>query len=84
MKYYSLNHNAPKVSFREAVIQGLAPDKGLYFPDNIPKLSDNFFENIENHVKRLVLEKFYIYEKTFRGDKMLLDSHYFYLVDPSE
>ncbi len=31
MKYYSLNHNAPKVSFQEAVIQGLATDKGLYF-----------------------------------------------------
>ncbi|MDZ4330599.1 MAG: hypothetical protein U0945_08440, partial [Flavobacterium sp.] len=26
MKYYSLNHNAPKVSFQEAVIQGLATD----------------------------------------------------------
>jgi threonine synthase len=29
MKYYSLNHNAPKVSFQEAVIQGLAPDQGI-------------------------------------------------------
>lgn len=48
MKYYSLNHNAPQVSFEEAVIQGLAPDKGLYFPENIQPLEPSFFENIEN------------------------------------
>ena len=48
MQYYSLNHSAPKVSFQEAVIQGLAPDKGLYFPEKITKLSIDFFENIEN------------------------------------
>ena len=48
MKYYSLNHNAPKVSFEEAVIQGLATDKGLYFPESITPLAPAFFENIEN------------------------------------
>lgn len=48
MKYYSLNHNAPKVSFEEAVIQGLATDKGLYFPESITPLALDFFENIEN------------------------------------
>ncbi|KVV16104.1 threonine synthase [Flavobacterium sp. TAB 87] len=48
MKYYSLNHNAPKVSFKEAVIQGLASDKGLYFPEEIAPLEKSFFENIEN------------------------------------
>jgi threonine synthase len=40
MKYYSLNHNALKVSFKEALIQGLAPDKGLYFPETITLSSD--------------------------------------------
>ncbi|WP_413998752.1 threonine synthase [Flavobacterium sp. W1B] len=48
MKYYSLNHNAPKVSFEEAVIQGLATDKGLYFPETISPLTPDFFETIEN------------------------------------
>jgi threonine synthase len=48
MKYYSLNHNAPEVSFEEAVIQGLASDKGLYFPESITPLKADFFENIEN------------------------------------
>ncbi len=48
MKYYSLNHNAQKVSFQEAVIQGLASDRGLYFPENITPLPQSFFDNIEN------------------------------------
>lgn len=48
MKYYSLNHNAPKVSFQEAVIQGLATDKGLYFPEIISILPATFFDTIEN------------------------------------
>jgi len=48
MKYYSLNRIAPKVSFQQAVIQGLAPDKGLYFPESISKLPQTFFDSIEN------------------------------------
>jgi len=48
MKFYSLNHNSPKVSFEEAVVSGLAPDKGLYFPEKISPLAKDFFENIEN------------------------------------
>lgn len=47
MKYYSLNHNAPKVSFQEAVIKGLAPDKGLYFPESLTPISSDFFDNID-------------------------------------
>lgn len=48
MNYYSLNKNASNVSFQEAVIQGLAPDKGLYFPESISKLPQSFFDTIEN------------------------------------
>lgn len=47
MNYYSLHKNAPKVSFQQAVIQGLAPDKGLYFPESISKLPQDFFDSIE-------------------------------------
>jgi len=47
MNYYSLHHKAPKASFKEAVINGLAPDKGLYFPENITPLPAGFFKNIE-------------------------------------
>ncbi len=46
MKYYSLNHKAPNVSFKEAVINGLAPDRGLYFPESITPLSEDFIKNI--------------------------------------
>mgnify|MGYP006089193509 CR=1 FL=1 len=46
MIYYSLNKKAPSVSFKEALIRGLAPDRGLYFPSKIEKLPDSFFENI--------------------------------------
>lgn len=48
MKYFSLNHKAEKTSFKEAVIRGLAPDKGLYFPEEIKALPNAFFETIEN------------------------------------
>ena len=48
MKYYSLNHNAPTASFEQAVVKGLAPDRGLYFPDTITPLPSSFFQNIEN------------------------------------
>jgi threonine synthase len=48
MKYYSLNNKTIKVSFQEAVIQGLAPDKGLYFPETIYQLPKSFFDEIEN------------------------------------
>lgn len=49
MQYYSLQNHQHRVSFREAVIQGLAPDKGLYFPSEIPKLDKYFKEWIEEH-----------------------------------
>ena len=49
MNYYSLNNKSQKVSFREAVIQGLAPDRGLYFPEKLTELPGEFFENIENY-----------------------------------
>ena len=48
MKYYSLNKKAPSTSFKGAVITGLAPDKGLYFPEHITPLPTAFFDNIGN------------------------------------
>ena len=67
MKYYSLNHNAPEVSFEEAVIKGLASDKGLYFPKSITPLNADFFENIENLSNE---EMAYEAIKQFAGDKI--------------
>ncbi|MFI1773696.1 threonine synthase [Thalassobellus citreus] len=48
MNYYSLNKQAPNTSFKDAVIKGLAPDKGLYFPESITPLPKDFFDNIDN------------------------------------
>ncbi len=47
MIFYSLNNSAPKVSFKEAVVKGIAPDKGLYFPEKIEALPASFFNDIE-------------------------------------
>jgi len=47
MQYYSTNRQSPKVGFEDAVMQGLAPDNGLYFPSSIPELPSTFFESIE-------------------------------------
>lgn len=47
MNFYSLNKIAPDVTFKDAVIKGLAPDKGLYFPEKITPLSKEFLNNIE-------------------------------------
>jgi threonine synthase len=49
MNFYSLNKIAPNVTFKDAVIKGLAPDKGLYFPEKITPLSKEFLNNIENY-----------------------------------
>jgi len=48
MNYYSLNKQAANTSFKNAVIKGLAPDKGLYFPESITPLPKSFFDNIDN------------------------------------
>ncbi len=46
MLYRSTNNNSPKVNFKEATIKGLAPDKGLYFPETIPSLDKKLIDNI--------------------------------------
>ncbi|TXE11547.1 threonine synthase [Seonamhaeicola algicola] len=48
MNYYSLNHKAPNTTFENAVVKGLASDKGLYFPESITPLSDDFFKNLDS------------------------------------
>lgn len=47
MRFYSLNNPTIQASFKEAVIAGIAPDKGLYFPESITPLSADFFEKLD-------------------------------------
>ena len=46
MKYYSTHNRNLKVSLREAVLQGLASDNGLFMPEKVSALPKDFFENI--------------------------------------
>ena len=46
MNYYSLNKKAANVDFREATIKGQAPDKGLFFPESIPRIATETIKNI--------------------------------------
>ena len=47
MNYFSLNHKAPIVNFEEATVNGIAPDKGLYFPESLIPLDKLMLETIE-------------------------------------
>jgi threonine synthase len=40
----STRGTSPAVSFREAVVAGLAPDGGLYVPQTLPRLSDAWWQ----------------------------------------
>lgn len=48
MKYYSTNGKSPFATLEQAVVKGLASDKGLFMPDRIKKLPQEFYDNIEN------------------------------------
>ena len=46
MHYYSTNRQSPLTSLEEAVVRGLATDKGLYMPEQIKKLPKEFYDDI--------------------------------------
>lgn len=48
MKYYSTNGTAPLASLEKAVVKGLAEDRGLYMPEHIKPLPEEFFSNIQD------------------------------------
>ncbi|WP_132055723.1 threonine synthase [Pseudocnuella soli] len=54
MQFHSLNKQAPAVDFRTATINGQAPDKGLYFPEHIPFLPNDFINEINFYSKEEV------------------------------
>ena len=47
MKYYSTNRQAPTATLHEAVVKGLASDRGLYMPERIKQLPKDFFDKID-------------------------------------
>ena len=38
MQFHSTKNKNETASFHEAILRGLPPDNGLYFPDHIPTL----------------------------------------------
>ncbi len=62
IKFYSTNLIAENVNVKEAVLKGLAEDKGLYMPDHIPTLSNNEFVALKNadypEIAFTILKKF--------------------------
>jgi threonine synthase len=46
MIYYSTNKKAPVATLEKAVVKGLAEDRGLYMPEQIRQLPNEFFDNI--------------------------------------
>ncbi|MGM9823735.1 MAG: threonine synthase, partial [Muribaculaceae bacterium] len=48
MKYYSTNGKTPMVTLAEAVVKGLAADRGLFMPEHIGKMPKAFFNNISS------------------------------------
>ncbi len=67
MNYYSLQHKSPPVSFKEALLKGIAPDKGLYFPEEIKVLPSSFFNEID---KLDIIEIAYQAIKQFIGNEI--------------
>ena len=67
MNYYSLHHKSPNTTFTNAVIQGLAKDRGIYFPEKITPLSKEFIENIADYSNHEIA---YEVIKQFVGDEI--------------
>ena len=67
MRYYSLKRKSPDVSFQEAVLNGLAPDRSLYFPESISILPKKFFQNIDQYSNEEIAYKAI---KQFIGDEI--------------
>ena len=54
MKYFSTNRKSALASFREATLLGQPDDKGLYFPEQIPTLPENFWREFAAKTKEQI------------------------------
>ncbi len=70
MIFYSTKTASLKASLEEAVFKSLPPDNGLYMPESIPKVSQEFLNTIENKsFKEIAVEITY----TLLGDDISLE-----------
>jgi len=84
MLYYSTNLKARKVNFREALLQGLAEDKGLYMPEVIPTISSeeiNSLRKMDYPGIAYTIGRKFLYEEIPDADfQRLVDDAYDYAV----
>ncbi len=71
MKYYSTNKKADKATLQQAVVKGLASDKGLFMPEVIKHLPDSFFENMKDMTLQEVA---YVVADAFFGEDVDAES----------
>ena len=70
MRFYSTNNPGHFVTLQQAVIQGLAPDNGLYMPERIPVFPKEFFDSLsEKSFQEIALEV----AKAFVADEIPAD-----------
>ena len=67
MILHSTNGNSPKVSLAEGIINGLAPDGGLYMPDVLPRLPQALFRNIADMSLKEIA---FVISNTLFGDNL--------------
>src|SRR5260221_512451 len=67
MKFYSTNNQKNLVGLSEAVINGLAPDNGLYMPEQIPVFPRDYFETLS---KKTFQEIAFDIAKAFVGEDL--------------
>ncbi len=65
MRYYSTNRESGFTTLRDAVVKGLAPDRGLYMPERIGTIPKAFF----NHIGEMSLTDIaYVVANTLFGE----------------
>lgn len=67
IKYFSTNHKAAEVTFGEALLKGLAPDKGLFMPNAIPSFSPQELNSLKGNQYYEIAAK--VFSK-FLGDEV--------------
>ncbi|MEO5600335.1 MAG: threonine synthase [Cyclobacteriaceae bacterium] len=70
MQFYSTNNRSVRITLEQAVVQGLAPDNGLYMPEHIPMFAEAFFRDLREKTFRQIA--FEVAEK-FIGDEIPKD-----------
>lgn len=77
MKYYSTNKKIKNITLQEAVVKGLADDKGLFMPEEIKKLPSSFFDTMMNmslqEISFIVADAFFGDDVDSRALKKIVD-----------